>query len=93
MGDRFEITVESIYLSNDRGKQENIFNLSNNIIKSRIVEILDIANDQIDDQDFVSDYDPKLYHSSKTNRSALSETWLVNQKLHFIIFVFISKLL
>lgn len=77
MGDRFEITVESVYLPNDRGQQANVLNLSNDIIKKRIVEILDIAKDQVDDQDFISDYDPKLYHSSKTNRGPLSESWMV----------------
>lgn len=78
MGERFEITVESVYLPNDRGQQDNVLNLPTDIIKKRIVQILDIAKDQVDDQDFVSDYDPKLFHSYKTNRGPLSESWIVN---------------
>lgn len=77
MGDRFEITVESVYLPNDRGQEANVLNLPNDIIKKRIVEILDIAKDQVDDQDFISNYDPKLYNSFKTNRGPLSESWMV----------------
>ena len=77
MGDRFEITVESVYISNDRGQIENVLNLPNDILKRRIVELLDIAKDQVDDQDFASDYDPKLYRSCKTNRGPITETWMV----------------
>lgn len=77
MGDRFEITVESIYLPNDRGDKENALNLTNQILKKRIVEILNIAKDQIDDQDFSSDNDPSKYYSTKTKRGPLQGSWIV----------------
>lgn len=77
MGDRFEITVESIYLSNDRGEKENALNLPNEILKKRFVEILDIAKDQVDDQDFASENDPKNFYSTKTNRGPLNASWIV----------------
>lgn len=68
-------------MSNDRGSQENVLNLPNDILKKRVVEILDIVKDQVDDQDFVSDHDPRLYHSQKTNRGPLSESWMVRSIL------------
>lgn len=78
MGDRFEITVESVYLPNDRGQTENVLNLSNEVLKKRIVEILNIATDQVDDVDFAKDSnDPREYHSEKTNRGPLTESWIV----------------
>lgn len=76
-GDRFEITVESIYLPNDRGDKENALNLPNEILKKRAIEILNIAKDQVDDQDFASENDPSTFHSIKTNRGPLSGSWIV----------------
>ncbi len=78
MGDRFEVTVESVYLPNDRGQTENALNLSNEILKKRIVEILNIAEDQVDDVDFSSENDPRTFHSEKTKRGPLTESWIVN---------------
>lgn len=77
MGDRFEISVESIYLPNDRGDKENALNLPNPILKKRVVEILNIAKDQVDDPDFASDNDPSKYYSTKTKRGPLEESWIV----------------
>lgn len=77
MGDRFEITVESIYLPNDRGEKENALNLASPVLKKRVVEILNIAKDQVDDQDFASDNDPRKYYSTKTKRGPLQEPWIV----------------
>lgn len=77
MGDRFEITVESIYLANDRGQSDNALNLPNEILKERNVEILNIVNDQVDDVDFTSEVDPKTYNSRKTDRGPLKESWIV----------------
>lgn len=77
MADRFEITVESLYLQNDRGEMNNALNLPNEILKKRAVEILNIAKDQVDDQDFASDNDPIKFRSAKTNRGPLDESWIV----------------
>ena len=77
MGDRFEITVESVYLPNDRGDKENALNIPSSILKKRAVEILNIAKDQVDDQDFASENDPSKYYSIKTKRGPLEESWIV----------------
>ena len=77
MGDRFEITVESVYVPNDRGDKENALNIPNSILKKRAVEILNIAKDQVDDQDFASENDPSKYYSIKTKRGPLEESWIV----------------
>lgn len=80
--------VESVYLPNDRGQIENALNLSTEILKRRQVEIVDIANEQVDDQDFSSTFDPRAFVSLKTNRGPLSPSWivLIYENLgHFII--------
>jgi hypothetical protein len=77
LGDRFEITVESVYLPNDRGDRVNALNLPNEILKKCAIEILNIAKDQVDDQDFASENDPSIFHSFKTNRGPLNESWIV----------------
>ena len=92
LGDRFEITVESVYLPNDRGEQYNVLNLPNDVLKKRIVEILDIAKDQIDDQDFTSDYDPKAFHSSKTYRGPLTESWMVSSNHYYYLCNYLFKI-
>ena len=78
MGDRFEITVESVYLENDRGHSENALNLTNEVLKNRYIEILNIAKDQVDDTDFASENDPITFKSQKTNRGPLNDNWIVN---------------
>ena len=77
MGERFEICVESVYLANDRGTTENALNLSDEILKKRQVEILDIGKDQVDDPDFSSAFDPRSHVSEKTGRGPLTESWMV----------------
>lgn len=77
MGERFEITVESIYCLNDRGDKENALNLPKDILKKRVVEVLNIAKDQVDDQDFAAEIDPSTFKSSKQNIGPLSDSWIV----------------
>lgn len=79
MGERFEITVESVYLPNDRGQTENALNLPPEILKKRHVELLNISKDQVDDADFSSAFDPRLFKSEKTGRGPITENWLVSK--------------
>ena len=63
---------------NDRGKQENALNLPSDVLKKRSVEMVDIANDQLDDKDFEAIiHDPKKTASKKTKRGPLKDNWIV----------------
>ena len=89
MGDRFEITVESIYLPNDRGQMHNALNLSTEILKKRTTEILNIASDQVDDKDFESENNPKTFKSSRTFRGPLEDSWIVKYIIAFIFYIYL----
>ncbi len=71
--------MESVFLPNDRGTTENALNLPNEILKKRQVELLDISQDQVDDPDFSSAFDPTSFVSEKTGRGPLKADWMVKQ--------------
>ncbi|EJW88443.1 retinal degeneration b protein [Wuchereria bancrofti] len=73
--DRFNIEVETKYY-NDAGNQENVFELTGDELKNRIVDVMDFVNDALSSYDYVPDEDPKLYHSIKTGRGPLKENWI-----------------
>uniref|UniRef100_A0AC34RFZ1 DDHD domain-containing protein n=1 Tax=Panagrolaimus sp. JU765 TaxID=591449 RepID=A0AC34RFZ1_9BILA len=72
--DRFSIEIETLYF-NDAGTQENVFNLKDNELKQRVVDVMDFVNEQ-HGHDYCEDEDPKLYKSKKTGRGPLSENWI-----------------
>ncbi|KHJ95597.1 DDHD domain protein [Oesophagostomum dentatum] len=73
--DRFSLEVETVYC-NDSGVQNNVFNLSPEELKSRIVDVMDFVKDPIASHDYCPEEDPKLYHSQKTGRGPLTENWV-----------------
>uniref|UniRef100_A0A915PX75 Phosphatidylinositol transfer protein n=1 Tax=Setaria digitata TaxID=48799 RepID=A0A915PX75_9BILA len=73
--DRFNIEVETKYY-NDSGNQENVFDLTDDELKNRVVDVMDFVNDALSSYDYVPDEDPKLYHSIKTGRGPLKEDWV-----------------
>ncbi|VDP45041.1 unnamed protein product [Heligmosomoides polygyrus] len=75
MMDRFSLEVETIYY-NDPGTQSNVFNLSAEDLKNRIVDVMDFVKDPISSNDYCTEEDPKLYHSQKTGRGPLDEDWV-----------------
>jgi hypothetical protein len=85
LGDRFEISVESVYLPDDRGQLSNALNLPIEILKKRSVEILNIATDQVDDQDFASELTPRSFKSSLRSRGPLTDSWIVRFILTLLI--------
>ncbi|EGG23587.1 phosphatidylinositol transfer protein [Cavenderia fasciculata] len=55
---------------------ENVFNCQQDVLISRSVEYIDIANDNVEPKDYRKDEDPTLFISKKTNRGPLiSKDW------------------
>ncbi|VDK74312.1 unnamed protein product, partial [Onchocerca ochengi] len=74
--DRFNIEVETKYY-NDAGNQENVFELTGDELKNRVVDVMDFVNDALSSSyDYVPGEDPKLYCSKKTGRGPLKEDWI-----------------
>uniref|UniRef100_A0A0N4ZNB4 DDHD domain-containing protein n=1 Tax=Parastrongyloides trichosuri TaxID=131310 RepID=A0A0N4ZNB4_PARTI len=73
--DRLSVEVETHYF-NDPGDQENVFNLSKEDLKNRIVDVMDFVNDPIGSHDYLVEEDPVIYRSKKTGRGPLSKTWI-----------------
>jgi len=75
LGEKFILVVETRHTA-DKGIQNNIHNLDEKQLKHRDVIQIDIANDKIEAKDYKEEYDPKKYHSEKTNRGPLNENWI-----------------
>lgn len=71
--DKFEVEIESKYLPGGPS-QENVFELSDEQLTDRTVDIVDFVTQSTETTG--GDEDPLSYVSKKTNRGPLSETWL-----------------
>lgn len=74
MGDSFTFTIESRHF-NDDGQQENVHNLTPQLLKKREVDFIDIAADKLEKKDYKPEEDPSLVRSEKANRGPLTEGW------------------
>ena len=74
----FYMVVESFHVEEDRGKAENIFELSGEDLKRDVVHI-DIA-DPVDDKDYIKEHDPTIFKSKETGRGPLSQDWIKTAK-------------
>eukprot|EP01132_Coremiostelium_polycephalum_P005362 gene5362-6691_t len=70
-GEKFQLFIESIH-KNGVEEDNNVFNLDKKTLKQRKVDVIDIAYDKVDPKDYVREEDPKLFHSSKSNRGPLN---------------------
>lgn len=73
--DRFSIEVETKYYD-DAGIQENVFELTDDDLKNRVIDVMDFVNDPVTSYDYAPEEDPKLYRSTKTGRGPLKEDWI-----------------
>uniref|UniRef100_A0A1I8AXN9 DDHD domain-containing protein n=1 Tax=Meloidogyne hapla TaxID=6305 RepID=A0A1I8AXN9_MELHA len=71
----FYVEVETKYL-NDSGNSENVFNLSQDELKNRVIDVIDFVRDPISSHDYLAEEDPKIYKSIKTGRGPLNECWI-----------------
>jgi len=80
MGDSFTFIIESRHV-NDDGSQENIHNLSPEILKKREVDFINISDKVEDKKAYKKEEDPTLIRSEKANRGPLTDGWKGNQPL------------
>lgn len=73
--EKFFLEIETKYVS-DAGEIENVFQLSSNELKQRIIDIIDIVKDPLVGNDYKSEEDPTLFVSEKTKRGPLSQNWI-----------------
>uniref|UniRef100_A0A915N1L8 Phosphatidylinositol transfer protein n=1 Tax=Meloidogyne javanica TaxID=6303 RepID=A0A915N1L8_MELJA len=73
----FSVEVETKYL-NDSGNSENVFNLSQDELKNRVIDVIDFVRDPISSHDYLVEEDPKIFKSIKTGRGPLNECWIEN---------------
>nr|CAG4638237.1 EOG090X00NX [Cyclestheria hislopi] len=73
--EKFSLDIETVY-KEDCGQIENVFNLNGAELHDRIIDLIDVAKDQLTGADYVKEEDPCLYVSSKTGRGPLTETWI-----------------
>jgi len=78
-GDRFSIVSETRYF-NDTGTQENVHNLTPDLLAQREVDFIDIANEEIAPAYYKKEEDPQFFTSKKTGRGPLTKDWKKTQE-------------
>ncbi|XP_037039413.1 protein retinal degeneration B isoform X3 [Bradysia coprophila] len=73
--EKFSLEIETYYFPDD-GHQDNVFELSGSDLRNRVVDIIDIVQEQTYTADYSRDEDPKLFVSEKTGRGPLADDWL-----------------
>lgn len=73
--DKLSIEIESRYLVGGT-KQENVFELSEEELRQREVDVIDFVNEKVYGYDNVEDENPLTYKSEKTQRGPLTKEWL-----------------
>lgn len=75
LGDRFTMSVESVFVADNKGTTENAVRLTEEELKIRDIVPLDIATDQQRGKDYTAEEDPSRFHSVKTGRGPLRAGW------------------
>eukprot|EP00002_Diphylleia_rotans_P035588 TRINITY_DN7780_c0_g5_i1.p1 TRINITY_DN7780_c0_g5~~TRINITY_DN7780_c0_g5_i1.p1 ORF type:complete len:763 (-),score=148.72 TRINITY_DN7780_c0_g5_i1:184-2472(-) len=73
-GEKLKIEVFTIFCE-DRGEQDNIFNLDADTLKKRTVERIDIAYDDVSHMHIEPGCDPVQFKSKKTGRGQFRPDW------------------
>jgi len=71
--EKFSLEIETYYTP-DGGQIENVFNLTDSELRTRVVDLIDVVKDQ--HQNFVEEEDPTVYVSEKTGRGPLQQDWV-----------------
>ncbi|KAK9503982.1 hypothetical protein O3M35_010431 [Rhynocoris fuscipes] len=71
---KFSITIQTAF-ENNNGTTENCLNLSEEVLKERIVDCIDIVYDEISPKHYKEEEDLKYFKSKKTGRGPLTEEW------------------
>jgi len=75
LGDRFAITIVTKYVP-DSGNSENALELTDQQLKERVVDVVDIAFDPVDPAKYKPKEDPTIFVSTKTERGKLQKDWM-----------------
>lgn len=73
--DKLNVEIDSRYLVGGIN-QDNVFNLGEEDLSQREVDIIDFVSDNLAGSDFVEEENPQTYKSEKTQRGPLSPDWL-----------------
>ncbi|XP_032434571.1 membrane-associated phosphatidylinositol transfer protein 2 isoform X5 [Xiphophorus hellerii] len=73
--EKFSIDIETYYKP-DTGNQADVFNLSAADKRQTTIDVIDIVTDPIPPHEYISEEDPKLYKSAKTQRGPLQDDWI-----------------
>lgn len=73
--EKFSLEIETYYFG-DNGNQENVFQLSGQDLRNRVVDLIDVVRDQTYAAEYVREEDPKCFVSEKTGRGPLTDGWL-----------------
>ncbi|CAH8849033.1 unnamed protein product, partial [Trichobilharzia szidati] len=72
--EKLVLDVET-YFFDDSGEQDDVFKLSEDEKKARIVDFIDIVKDSVTGNDYKVEEDPTIYASAATGRGPLSPNW------------------
>ncbi|CAH8556461.1 Membrane-associated phosphatidylinositol transfer protein 2, variant 3 [Schistosoma haematobium] len=72
--EKLVLDVET-YFFDDAGEQDDVFNLSPDERKARIIDFIDIVKDPITGSDYRPEEDPSIYVSEATGRGPLPPNW------------------
>ncbi|XP_054938634.1 membrane-associated phosphatidylinositol transfer protein 2 isoform X2 [Physeter macrocephalus] len=77
--EKFSIDIETFYKT-DAGENPNVFSLSPVEKNQLTIDFIDIVKDPVPPNEYKTEEDPKLFHSTKTQRGPLSENWIEEYK-------------
>lgn len=77
--EKFSIDIETFYKT-DAGENPNVFSLSPVEKNQLTIDFIDIVKDPVPPNEYRIEEDPKLFHSTKTQRGPLSENWIEEHK-------------
>ncbi|XP_054450139.1 membrane-associated phosphatidylinositol transfer protein 2 isoform X1 [Pteronotus mesoamericanus] len=77
--EKFSIDIETFYKT-DAGENPNVFNLSPVEKNQLTIDFIDIVKDPVPPNEYRTEEDPKLFHSTKTQRGPLSDNWIEEHK-------------
>ena len=70
-GKRFQMTVETMVIEDDRGEHPNALDLSEDVLKLREIDYIDIVEDEVPSGGLVDSDDPAKFVSKETGRGPL----------------------
>ncbi|XP_053784667.1 membrane-associated phosphatidylinositol transfer protein 2 isoform X5 [Desmodus rotundus] len=77
--EKFSIDIETFYKT-DAGENPNVFSLSPVEKNQLAIDFIDIVKDPVPPNEYRTEEDPKLFHSTKTQRGPLSDNWIEEYK-------------